>query len=193
MRGRGDFAVLAGGEVHEAYRTLREDVVLYARASLLCEVAERGVEPGEPQPQLFALLHDCLRRLNQGAEGETVELYYLLHAMHLLGYTLHFLECAACGIDLPPVTALFRVDAGGLLCEGCSPVEAGIPLDASCRDAGAAFLERKLGAVLGLHLAAEFRNSLLRVARMHARYHLDAPLRSLSVLSSLQADDGGMG
>ncbi len=189
IRGRGDYATLAGGEVVHAYRALREDVALYARASLLCEVTERGTEPGEAQPRLFALLHDALRRLNEGLEGERVELYFLLHAMHLFGYTLHFLECAACGVDLPETEALFRADAGGLLCAACAPIEAGLPLDARCRATGAAFLERRLGHALGLTVDPADLHALLRAARLHARYHLDTPLRSLSVLTSLGIEE----
>lgn len=187
IHGRGDIATLADGHPIETFRALRAEPIAYARASLLCEAADRGTEAGEAQPALFALLGDCLRRLAEGRDGEAVELYYLLHVAKLAGYAPQFGECAACGAPLPSGNALFEVEAGGMLCDACFPGDAGIALGDEERAAGEGLLRLKLGAALACELPPATLRLLLRVARSHTRHCLDVPLRSLSVLASLEA------
>ncbi len=182
--GRGEFDVLAGGEVIEPFRDIRTDIARYARASLVCEVVEKGLEPREPTPRLFALLEDALRRLAQGRDGDAIEIYFLLHALGLLGYSVALDRCAACGAALPDGPAVCLPEAGGALCDDCCPADHGRVLSSESRAYALGLLRLRLSEALALPLDPLHADELLTLTRAHARYHLDVRLRSLSVLET---------
>jgi len=182
--GRGEFDILAGGEVLEPFRDIRADVARYARASLVCEIVEKGLEPREPMPRLFDLLEDALRRLAQGRDGDTIEFYFLIHALGLLGYSVALERCAACGAELPPGPVVCLPEAGGAVCDDCYPADRGRVLSAAARDSALRILRVRLGEALALPLDPECAAELLSLVRGHARYHLDVRLRSLTVLET---------
>jgi len=185
--GRGELQILAGGEVVEPFRAVRDNLEAFATASLLCEVANHSLEPGGAAPRLFDLLLDCLRHANAGGSLAVLESYFLLHASRLLGYGFALSACAACGEPADGGSAFVSPEAGGVLCEGCHPREGPRRLAAEAMDylrlSRGARLTAALDAAPGPAAIEAVRDAL----REHVRYHLDAELRSLSVLRSMSA------
>ncbi len=186
IQGRSEIQRLAGGEVVDPFRGIRKDIDRVARASLMAEVADQGTEPGQATPLLFALLQDCLRHLSAGAPGPDVELYYLLHVTHLLGYGVSLRHCAVCGGHLSESGLAFAPAEGGLLCSDCIPNTPGRRVDPTSLSTMLALQRAKLGEALATPLPDPSRRAWLDGLRAHVRYHMGVPLRSADVLRSLE-------
>jgi len=191
--GRGELQILAGGEVVEPFRAMREDLEAFATGSLLCEVADHSLEPGGAAPRLFDLLLDCLRHANSGGCLAVIESYFLLHASRLLGYGFASSACAGCGEETDGGAAFVSPAAGGVVCDSCRPPEGSPRLSAEAmgqlRSMRGARLTTTMEAAPGRAAIEAVRDAL----REHVRYHLDSELRSLVVLRSMSAGLGGSG
>jgi DNA repair protein RecO (recombination protein O) len=91
----------------------------YERLGLAYAIAtaiDRLVEPGHPQPKLFAVLAEALRAIDAGASGPFPELWFKLRLLEVLGYRPELTRCIVCGRH-DDTSYAFSPERGGIVCE----------------------------------------------------------------------------
>jgi len=110
--------------VRQAFGGIRAELSRIACAGYACDLARALVRDHEPHPDLFALLVDCLGRLDAAPASPALLRAFELAALRAAGLLPRLEACARCGGPLPAPPALlsFGLDEGGLLCAGCGPL-----------------------------------------------------------------------
>jgi DNA repair protein RecO (recombination protein O) len=132
-RGRNLF-IVTQADTLDAYLPLRETLVMTGYASYVVELLDRFVYEDEgPNPTLFRLLVDTLKRLATGADTWLSVRYYEMRLLDFLGFRPQLFECANCGREIKAEDQFFSFSAGGVICPRCGrglPNLAGITQDA---------------------------------------------------------------
>lgn len=76
------------------------------------------IQPGHPQPKVFAMLGEGLRALEGGAGGPLPELWFKLRLLELMGYRPELNICAVGGERDPAISYYFDAERGGIVCAG---------------------------------------------------------------------------
>jgi DNA repair protein RecO (recombination protein O) len=175
FHGRGELDIVTQAETLERFRTLRDDLGRYSRASVLLEVAELVVPDRTPDRPLHQLLVGALRELDRSGSALVVPAF-VMKVLALEGVQPVVDRCVVCGADGPLVA--FDRSAGGTTC-------------GSCRRGGA--LSPEAVAALGLLASGQVRVAidstpaavvaeLELLATRLAEHHLERRLRSVDVL-----------
>jgi len=124
--------VISQADTLEAFRAVREDLVLTTHAYYLAEMVDLLTEDRMENRAVFDVLVDGLRDLDgaassAGAEG-SAEARLVLIVCHLrlleaLGYRPELRECVTCRVTIEPERNQFSALIGGVLCPGCGPLE----------------------------------------------------------------------
>ncbi|MCC8190692.1 MAG: DNA repair protein RecO C-terminal domain-containing protein [Planctomycetes bacterium] len=178
----------------------------FAAAGFLADLTAEATLPGEPQPQLFAVLAAALAMLSELGDlparaglaagttfsagdrrvlaGRILKLA-IVDMLGWLGFGLELRRCVICGaVPDPEKTAYLSRGHGGLICRSCrSQARDGIPASAAAlaslrgRDATAENLETAL--------TPSERRRWLRFLVDYAQHALERPLRGKRVLYQL--------
>lgn len=118
-RGR-DLFIVTQADTLEAYLPLRDSLVLTGYASYLLELLDRFVYEEEgPNPTLFRLLADSLKRLAGDADSWLAVRYYEIRLLDFLGFRPQLMQCANCGREIQPEDQFFSFSLGGAICPRC--------------------------------------------------------------------------
>ena len=99
-RGR-DLYIVTQADTIEAYLPLRENLILTGNASYVVELLDRFVYEDEgPNPTLFRLLADTLKRLADHDDTWLAVRYYEMRLLDFLGFRPQLFECANCGREI---------------------------------------------------------------------------------------------
>ena len=132
-RGRSLFIVTQADTV-DAFIPLRETLEMAGTASYVVELLDRFVYEDEgPNPTLFRLLAETLKRLSDGEDPWLAVRYYEMRLLDFLGFRPQLFECANCGREIKAEDQFFSFSLGGVICPRCGrglPNLAGISLDA---------------------------------------------------------------
>jgi len=160
---------------------LREDFDRWLLASLVLEVIDREMQPGEAVEELYARVCDYLEALETtDRPGETTAAT-LTAMLGWFGFAPQFRQCGLCGSAGPFVG--FRIDRSCVVCEGCSGEREGFrPLPPGTLKA----LEH-LAAARGhaaLRLSAGQIEQVFGLLIALLQYHLDVQLVTARMLTS---------
>ena len=118
-RGRNLF-IVTQADTLDAYLPLRETLVMTGYASYVVELLDRFVYEDEgPNPSLFRLLAETLKRLSTGEDPWLSVRYYEMRLLDFLGFRPHLFECANCGREIKAEDQFFSFSAGGVICPRC--------------------------------------------------------------------------
>jgi DNA repair protein RecO (recombination protein O) len=81
---------------------------------------DRLLEAGQPQPELYRVLAEVLRTLDDGSGGPLPELWFKLRLLNVLGYRPELERCVICGLHDPEAVYAFSPDRGGIVCRADS-------------------------------------------------------------------------
>jgi DNA repair protein RecO (recombination protein O) len=173
--------------VLRSHRLLREDLDRIALASTAVEAVSLGAEEGEPSPDLYRLLAECLDLSEAAGRPAVVLQGFLLHALRLLGYLPEFSECVRCRRPASPKADTFLSPMhGGLICSTCRPVT---PDAFSSSPEALGFLRGASGTALRLMdriaLPAPRVQEVGAALQAFLRHVLGRPLRSADFLGQL--------
>lgn len=162
------------------------DVERTAHAGLIAELADRVSEERHPIEGLFELTVMALRELALEPEPRRASAYFMVVALHLLGYAPQLQVCASCGRQLPEAPGAFSPAAGGFLCVDCAePGMHPVPVQAlkvlRVMATGGIELYRRLKLDPGLMAEVE------RVLEAQLEHHLDRQLKSLRFLRQMRS------
>jgi len=122
-RGR-DLWIVTQAETLEANLALHGDLEGIGYASYVVELLERLTYEEGPNPNLYRLLVDTLRRLDENLDPPGLILrYFELHILDLAGFRPELSECIACRQPIQPEDQYFSSMVGGVLCPACGKLE----------------------------------------------------------------------
>jgi DNA repair protein RecO (recombination protein O) len=157
-----------------------------AHASLIAELADRVSEERHPIEGLYELTVAALRELAVEPEPRRASAYYMVVALHLLGYAPELQACASCGRPLPQAPGAFSPAAGGFLCVDCAePGMHPVPVQAlkvlRVMATGGIELYRRI------RLEPSLMGEVERVLEAQLEHHLDRQLKSLRFLRQMRS------
>jgi DNA repair protein RecO (recombination protein O) len=120
--------VVSQADTLEAFRAVREDLVLTTHAYYLAEMVDLLTEDRMENRAVFDVLVDGLRDLESAvsstdAEARLVLIVFQLRLLDALGYRPELRECVTCRVTIEPERNQFSALMGGVLCPGCGPRE----------------------------------------------------------------------
>ena len=186
-RGRGELEVLTQAQAlgpsappHDARRA--------AYAAVCAELADRVLESGSPDAEMYGLVTGALRDCADLAREPRAALAWLTRRMiDRLGYGPQLFECAGCATPLPEAEAAFSAAAGGLLCARCSTSDpAGVPCSVRVIKVLRIAASGDLDLYHRLRLDEASLATLEAVAERELAHHLERQLRSLTVLHAIE-------
>lgn len=98
---------------------LAADYLRLERAFTFATMIDRLLEEHQTQPEIYALLAEGLRALNDGLDGPLIELWFKLRLLKGLGYQPELAACSICGESGGEVEYFFSPERGGILDETC--------------------------------------------------------------------------
>jgi DNA repair protein RecO (recombination protein O) len=104
----------------DAFLPLHDDLTLTGYASYVAELLDRFVYEEEgPNPTLFRLLSDTLKRLSSGEDSWLAVRYYEIRLLDFLGFRPQLVECANCGREIQAEDQFYSFSLGGVICPRC--------------------------------------------------------------------------
>jgi DNA repair protein RecO (recombination protein O) len=94
----------------------------YSRLSLaftFATMTDRLLEEQQPQPEVYKLLAAALHALDGPANEQTLELWFKLRLLNLLGYRPELDRCVSCGVRDAGRSYSFSAERGGIMDDGC--------------------------------------------------------------------------
>ncbi|MDQ6669484.1 MAG: DNA repair protein RecO [Chloroflexota bacterium] len=182
--------VISQADTLEAFRAIREDLVLTTHAYYLAEMVDLLTEDRMENRAVFDVLVDGLRDLQSAVAGADAEAGLVLIVFHLrlleaLGYRPELRECVTCRVTIEPERNQFSAAMGGVLCPVCGPHES------SARSVGTSvlkllrFVQHSDGrrSVVVPTLVAREAEVLLRA---YAEHIVERRLRSPALIARIQ-------
>ncbi len=115
--------VISQVDTLDAFRAVREDLVLTSHAYYLAELVDRLTEDRMENAAIYDALLDGFGALEGGREPRLVVVAFLLRLLHALGYRPELTECVGCRTPIQPGENEFSAHLGGALCPECGPRE----------------------------------------------------------------------
>lgn len=162
-------------ETVDHFRSIREDLDRFARASAMLEAVDQVSEEASPSAALYQLLLRALRTLS-ARSSDLVVAGFFWKLLALEGLRPSVEACVRCGATDDLVA--FDVGEGGVLCRGCRRGTAISP-------EAVMLLQQILGGQLGAALDAPPSPATAEVEVLATRaleHHLERRLRSFGVL-----------
>jgi len=119
-RGRSDLLIVTQADTIDAFLSLRDSLELAGNASYIVEIIDRFVYEEEgPNPTLFRVLLDTLKRLETEPEPWLPVRYYEMRMLDFLGFRPQLQECTNCAREIKAEDQYFSYAAGGVVCPRC--------------------------------------------------------------------------
>ena len=156
--GRSDLLTVTGADTIRAHARLRDDAGALDAANRACDAVARVFESGDAHPEVFHLLCNELRLLEEEPGNATLanQLSFRLKLLVAAGFGPQLSACATCGEREHLVG--FSGAAGGVVCEACEA--SAFPIDEGAHG----FMVEALGRPLAQAPESELR-SLRQVER----------------------------
>jgi DNA repair protein RecO (recombination protein O) len=173
--------IIAEAQTISSHDAIRGDLDRTTVASVVADVLDKISVEGQAEPKLFDMALVTLDAM-EGAPVSSLRLLvlaFLLKALAMHGYLPSLGECASCGSPVGGSPA-FSIEAGGVLCEGCTGGDrAAVPLSADARGGLRALLGARMAEVAGMCIERSALAEMTRVVRAYVGYHLPTRLRAL--------------
>lgn len=114
--GRG-LGTIHQGEILHSMRTIREDIVLTAYVSYICELLSKVVNEKEPNSNIFDELYVSLERIIDGDSPLAISIMFELKMYYVAGIAPVVDSCVNGHTERP--VAAFSVYEGGVICDQC--------------------------------------------------------------------------
>jgi DNA repair protein RecO (recombination protein O) len=149
--GRSDLLTVTGADTIHAHARLRDDAAALDNAGRACDAVSRLFESGDAHPEVFHLLCNELRLLEEDRAMATLgnQLAFRLKLLVAAGFGPQLSACASCG-EREHLFG-FSGAAGGVVCEACEASAFALDEDAH------GFMVEALGRPLAQAPATELR------------------------------------
>lgn len=182
---KGQFTVNEAHSV-ELFHGLRRDLQKLSLGTYFAQVAEVISQEDLPNPQLLALVLNCLYALAHLNIQETqIKAAFELRCACIAGYTPDLYACHACGCEWPD---RFDLSAGRLECGKCRAQDSGglrMPLDGSALDAMRYIVSCDSGKILSFRIPTESLELLSQITEAYLATQLERGFSTLDFYKSL--------
>jgi DNA repair protein RecO (recombination protein O) len=182
--------VVSQADTLEAFRQVREDLVLASHAYYLAEVVDLLTEDRMENRAVFDVLVDCLRQLSQTSNIRLVLIGFQLRLLDALGYRPELRECVGCQTTIEPERNRFSALQGGALCPACGPGEPtsrpiGVPALKLLR-----FVQQTAGTRAVSNVPAHVTREAEALLRDYAEQIVERRLRTPALIARVAEVDG---
>jgi DNA repair protein RecO (recombination protein O) len=191
-RGR-NLETVTGSQTIESFMPLRNDLWLTSCGLYVAELTNQFTVDRVPNPALFQLLLETLRRLANADSPDLTLRYFELHLLDLAGYRPQLQECVVCRTELKPEVNAFCAGSGGIVCPDCKfeqPASLDISVDAL--KVLRLFQRSAFEVVSRLKVYPELAQELKVALSIYIRYLLERDIKSAAWLDTLR-DQVGQG
>ena len=141
LRQHGGLGVLAELALRDGLPGLRSNLPAFYAASCAAELVMMATEELDPNPELFKILAEVLKRLSRGDNSAILLYWFEARLLVLLGLWPQLGECVACRRKRPALRGSYFCPAeGGILCRECRKGPGGRAAGAAGAPAAAAGL-----------------------------------------------------
>ena len=174
-------------QIVESFAALKASLEAVSKGIYLAELVDGFGAEGSANPELYSLLADTLRALNDSPEIELALRYFELHLLRCSGFMPELYICVECRQKLSPGEHLFSPEAGGTLCLRCHPAGARI-LRLSVQVLKVLrFLEKTtLPELSKLHTSRGLEEELKHLLSTTLKYWLDKEIQSKTFMEHLE-------
>ena len=174
-------------QILESFPGLKASLEGVSRGIYLAELVDGFGTEGSANPELYSLLVDTLRFLNDSPEVELGLRYFELHLLKCSGFMPELYRCVECREVLQSGEHLFSPDVGGTLCPRCHPAAARVmPLSVNTLKV-LRFLDRaSLAQLPSLRLPVDTKDELDNLLSVTLKYWLDKEIRSKRFIEHLE-------
>jgi DNA repair protein RecO (recombination protein O) len=178
--------IITQSEPVKFFRTLTDDLTLFAHASYAAELLDRLTEDHSENFPAYQLLSETFEALNAGADPAVTIRAYELHILSYMGYRPQLQECVRCAAVLQPIVNYFSPEMGGVLCYNCGQLERrSVELSVDALKV-LRYLQRTIfGTGPKLRLSDQLRRELEQVMSSYTRYLLERDLKSAVFIHTL--------
>lgn len=107
-------------ELVHSFSALREDLTRFAYASFWVELVDGFLPERQEAGELFRFLLAAFIVLEKSDDPEVLNLAFQVRLLKYLGYQPELKYCTCCG-GIPESKLSFSAEAGGVICNDCSP------------------------------------------------------------------------
>jgi DNA repair protein RecO (recombination protein O) len=115
--------VISQAETRNAFRDVREDLILTTHAYYLAELTDLLTDDRLENQDVFDALVDGFTALAERQDVRLVVISFQLRVLDALGYRPELRECVSCRAGIQPGKNHFSALLGGVVCPGCGPNE----------------------------------------------------------------------
>ena len=188
-RGR-ELDIISQAEVTDGFGRLKDDLTSVARGLYVAELLDGFGPEGSPSLGLFRLAINVLRALPDASDPEAALRYFEFHLLRLTGMLPELYQCVECRREVAPNAHRFSVNLGGVLCPGCSPLEAQVrPLSLRAMKVLRLMHRGGLSEVCGMSLNPQLASELKSILTTTVGYWLGKEVRSSAFLDRLQGEE----
>lgn len=176
--GRSLDVVTQAESIRQFGRHIVSSYAAYTSACAMVELTEKLLPAeGEPDGELFRLLHGALAALAEGSRvADLLMNSYIVRALAHAGWELAIFECAKCGVEGPHEA--FNVYAGGAVCDDCRPPGSATPSVETWQLLAALSVGDWKIAITASPMA---RRSVAGLIAAYAQYQVERSVRSLKL------------
>jgi len=182
----GGMDTITQAQILEGFASLKGNLEAVSRGIYVAELVDGfGVE-GSPNSELYLLLVDTLRFLDESPEVDLALRYFELRLLACSGFMPQLYHCVECLKELSPGEHLFSSEVGGTLCRRCIPTGPRIlPLSIQALKVlrfldGTSFAE-----LTKLHVDGGLQDELKNILSLTIRYWLDREVQSRTFMEHL--------
>jgi DNA repair protein RecO (recombination protein O) len=166
---------LTQSDIINSFYSLRESIKLFLKISEILELTLRLFPEREPNRNLFSLLLNTLRSIENDPGNSIYIIYYKLRALLIAGFAPKVGDCARCGSS----TKRFYLREGATLCNICTDTLKGSIELSTTVERVYNYLLRIRPSVLGrLRLEEDVRSGLEALINSHINYSVVSRLNT---------------
>ncbi len=181
-----DLQTLSQADIIESFLKTRTNLEKTALAMACCELLDR-IEVGvTPSPQLFRLLLQTLRGINQGL-GQPANFFraYQIHLFEIMGIQPNLSRCLKCGLEKQE-DVCFDLSHGGFYCYACRQIAApGLLLSHETLNALRTLQTAPVEKMNGQLESRSSQQQLDHFLNVYLKYHVEG-IRNLNALKVLR-------
>jgi len=118
------FWIITQAETIDSFPLIRDDLKRTADASYVLELIDKVAAEGQPEPSLYRLLLETLKRIDHAPDTFNALRNFEIRFLDMSGFRPELLNCVACKKTIQPEDQYFSPLQGGILCPQCGPLDA---------------------------------------------------------------------
>ena len=183
----GSIDTVTQAQVVEAFPILKSSLEGVSRGLYLAELVDGFGTEGSANPELYSLLLEVLRFLNDQPETDSTLRYFELQLLRCSGFMPELYRCVECGVELSPDGHMFSPEVGGTLCSRCTPTGVRVMrLSVQALKVLRYLGTTSLGELHRLRVQGSLALELKNLLAVTLRYWLDKEVRSRRFMEQLE-------